>query len=204
LILWILENKSGYNTVIVDVVATKASPSQKWIRQSDSSVDLKYLLPLFVCDYTMYCCVGLLIAGGIVCLILFFTTDVFEDEKEAEARAVNITGAGFPTVAPVTSLSPQATVFTPQPITPESTPSPTNAPTVTKQWQQVAGPFTAGNPSTKYGHAVALANDFLAIGEPLADFDDRGNVAIFQRSGNWRNAGLGFSLDTLQVRDFKD
>jgi len=89
---------------------------------------------------------------------------------------------------------------------PESTPPPTDAPTssVPKTWQEIAGPLTrsaadVNNKDTKYGHAVALVDEFLTVGEPhYGDDKDIGNIAIYDRSGSVRNAEFGFVTDTLQ------
>lgn len=84
------------------------------------------------------------------------------------------------------------------PIEQQTTVSPTTTLPSNLEWRLTAGPFTTTGqiPDTRYGHAVALAGDFLAVGEPRGNAADLGDVAIYDRSGNWKSAEVGFALDT--------
>ena len=91
------------------------------------------------------------------------------------------------TRAPTTSApSPSPTQSFSPSLRPSSAPtkhptcSPSESPTRTKEWRLVGGPFVSSVPATAFGHAVAILDDVLFIGEP--DFDSTGRVTVLQRS----------------------
>ena len=87
-------------------------------------------------------------------------------------------------------------------IQPSPAPAPTTSrPTIPKTWQQVGARATSSSRSskdTKFGQAVALVGDYLAVGEPFGTPQEIGDVAILGRSRNWDHLSKGFAVGTLE------
>lgn len=146
--------------------------------------------------------------GAIILIVLFLATDVFDDDGTVTTRVVVITneptitpanapsGPSLRTPQPVTLPSPTANPPAPTIPTPPTTPTP--APTPIPEWLQVGSPLTMPDAlTTNYGHSVAILDEFLVVGEPLANSNE-GDIAIYERSTNFGLMADSFELDTRQ------
>eukprot|EP00527_Entomoneis_sp_CCMP2396_P002837 CAMPEP_0198149038 /NCGR_PEP_ID=MMETSP1443-20131203/44714_1 /TAXON_ID=186043 /ORGANISM="Entomoneis sp., Strain CCMP2396" /LENGTH=456 /DNA_ID=CAMNT_0043813939 /DNA_START=57 /DNA_END=1427 /DNA_ORIENTATION=- len=135
--------------------------------------------------------------GGLAALFLFLFTDVWDfdvddDDDDDENSVLNRSGivlseSPSSVPSPVPTLRPTlAPVFpTAAPVTP--------APTITKSWERIAGPFTSDTVGTSlFGHSVAFVGNYLAIGQP--EESASGGVTLYTRStGNTWQSDSTFS-----------
>jgi len=132
--------------------------------------------------------------------ILYQSSDSGGPGPTTNSPAAINTPTSSPTQSPVSILATSEPTLRPTTSSPSAapTPGPTSAPSILQEWQLVGGPLTGSEVDARFGHAVALVGDFLAIGEPNKGALAQGDVTVLQLSSDFSSFEFDFSLGTVE------